>query len=197
MKKLIAKTALLLLIPAMASAQSAEPRHAREGYFVFGFGTGTGVYTHPLMWQVAGGGEPFLYKGLGVGAEAGIVSWGPNSWFGRAVTASGDLSYHFGRHARRGKLDPFVLGGLSFVGPTEKGGGRGSPALNFGGGGNFWLADHVGLRLEFRDIAGGGYWRFDHYLSWRVGVTFRQERSAAVSKRQDTNIFYHRGHRDH
>ena len=166
MKSLAATTALLLMVPAFAQAQYADPRYAGQGYFVFGFGTGTGVYTHPLMWQVSGGGEGFLYKGLGVGAEAGIVFWD-------SVTASGDLSFHFGRHAHRGKLDPFVLGGLSFVGPTEKGGGRGSSALNFGGGATIWLDEHAGLRLEFRDIAGAQYWSFDHYLSWRVGVTFR------------------------
>ena len=166
MKKLIGIIALLLMVPALAQAQSADPRYAGQGYFVYGFGTGTGAYTHPLMWQVGGGGEGFLYRGLGVGAEAGIVFWD-------SVTASGDLSFHFGRHAHRGKLDPFVLGGLSFVGPTEKGGGRGSSALNFGGGATIWLDEHAGLRLEFRDIAGAQYWSFDHYLSWRVGVTFR------------------------
>lgn len=173
MKNLIGTIALLLMGPALASAQNAEPRYAGQGYLVVGFGTLTGTYVQPFMWQVGGGGERFLYKGLGVGAEAGIVSWGPNSWFDRAVTASGDLSYHFGRHAHRGKLDPFVLGGLSFVGPTEKGGGRGSPALNLGGGANIWLVDHAGLRLEFRDIAGAGYWGYHHYLSCRIGMTFR------------------------
>ena len=174
MRKFVVTTAFFLLIPAMSPAQSAEPRYAGQGYFVFGFGAGTGdIYTHPLMWQVSGGGERFVYKGLGVGAEAGIVLWTGAPWPHNAVTASGDLSYHFGRHARRGKLDPFVLGGPSFVGPMEKGGGRGSPALNFGGGATLWLADHAGLRMEFRDIAGASYWEFDHYLSWRVGVTFR------------------------
>jgi len=169
MQRLIVTIAMLLMIPALLPAQNATPRYAGQGYMVFGFGTGTGVYTHPLLGQVSGGGEGFLYKGLGVGAEAGIV-FGTG---GGAVTASGDLSYHLGRHAHRGRLDPFVLGGISFVGPTEKGGGRGSPALNFGGGATIWLADHAGLRLEFRDIAGAAFWSFDHYLSWRVGVTFR------------------------
>ena len=173
MKRLIATIASMLMAPVLLPAQNANPRYAGQGYIVFGFGTGTGVYTHPLMWQVGGGGEGFLYKGLGVGAEAGIVFWTGGAWPDDAVTASGDLSYHFGRHARRGKLDPFALGGLSFVGPTEKGGGRGTPALSFGGGATVWLADHAGLRLEFRDIAGASYWNFDHYVSWRIGMTFR------------------------
>lgn len=171
MKSLIATAVLSFMAPILLPAQNVEPRYAGQGYMVFGFGTGTDVFVHPFLWQVGGGGEGFLYKGLGVGAEAGIVVWGP--WLGSAATASGDLSYHFGRHAHRGRVDPFVLGGLSFVGPDEKGGGRGSPALNFGGGATFWLADHAGLRLEFRDIAGAAFWSFDHYLSWRVGVTFR------------------------
>jgi len=167
------RTAFLLMIPAMAWGQNADPRYAGQGYLVFGLGTGTGLHAYSFMWQAGGGGEGFLYKGLGVGAEAGIVNWGWSPWRRNAATASGDLSYHFGRHARPGKLDPFVLGGLSIVGPTEKGGGRGSPALNFGGGATLWLANHAGLRLEFKDIAGAAFWPFDHYLSWRAGVTFR------------------------
>jgi hypothetical protein len=177
MKKLIAKTALLLLMPAWIWAQNPEPRYAGQGYFVVGFGTFEGYSSppyRPFMWQVGGGGERFLYEGVGVGAEAGIVTWAGSPWPHSAVTASGDSSYHFGRHARPGKLDPFVLGGVSFVGPTQKQGGRGSSAVSFGGGANLWVANHVGWRFEFRDIAGATqFWSYEHYLSWRVALTFR------------------------
>jgi len=173
MRKLVVSTAFFLLIPTLASAQSAEPRYAGQGYLVFGLGTGAAAYVQPFMWQAGGGGEVFLSGGMAMGGEAGYVHWSGSSWPNSAVTASGDLSYHFGRHAGHDKLDPFLLGGLSFVGPTVKGGGRGSPALNFGGGATFWLGKHAGLRLEFRDIAGAGFWYFGEYLSWRAGVTFR------------------------
>jgi len=185
MKSLVATATLLLMAPVLLPAQTVGPRYAGQGFFDFGLGTGEGstgpffipgphTYPQPRMWQVGGGGERFLYKGLGVGAEAGIVKWTGDPWPGGAVTASGDLSYHFGRHARRGKLDPFVLGGLSFVGPTKKQGGRGTPAGNYGGGVNLWTEKHVALRCEFRDIAGATqYWPFPHYISFRFGVTFR------------------------
>ena len=171
MRKLVVSVAFFLLTPTTSLAQNADPRYAVQGYLVFGLGTGTDVSTHPVMWQVGGGGEGFLCRGVGIGAEAGYVHWSGSLWPGKVVTASGDLSYHFGRHARRGNLDPFVLWGGSIVGPA--GGGRGEPAVNFGGGTNVWLGRHTGLRLEFRDIVSAGYWNFGHYLSWRIGVTLR------------------------
>ena len=83
-------------------------------------------------------------------------------------------TYHFGRSAARGGIDPFVLGGFSLFGPTSRGGGRGSPGGNFGGGINLWLAKHAALRFEARDHApGSGYIPGNQYLSYRVGVTFR------------------------
>jgi hypothetical protein len=171
MKTLIAKAVLLLMLPALAWAQDADHPYRGQGYFFFGTGTGTPSYYHPSIFHVGGGGEGFLYKGLGFGAEAGYASWG--GYYNKAVIASGDFSYHFGRHARRGGVDPFVLVGASFVGPTQAGGGRGSPAGNFGGGANLWLAEHAGLRLEFRDVVGAQFWPYTHYLSWRMGMTFR------------------------
>ena len=173
MKTRIPKAALLLMVPALASAQNTSHPYRGQGYLVFGFGFGTGISPtyRPVIEQVGFGGEGFLYKGLGAGAEAGFVSWGAN--YDTAVIASGDVSYHFGRHARAGRLDPFVLGGPSFVGPTEAGGGRGSSAGNFGGGANLWLADHAALRFEFRDVVGASFWNFDHVVAFRVGVTFR------------------------
>ena len=172
MKTLIMTAGLLLMVQSLAWAQNVDPPYRGQGYFFVGFGTGTAAPPqHPLVTQVGGGGEGFLYKGLGFGAEAGYVSWG--GYYDTAVTASGDFSYHFGRHARRGRLDPFVLGGVSFVGPTQAGGGRGSPAGNFGGGTNLWIADHAALRFEFRDIVGASFWNFDHVIAFRVGVTFR------------------------
>jgi len=170
MKRLIVAVALLLTMPAMAPAQNPNPRYLGQGYFFFGWGTGTPSYVHPVIKQVGFGGEGFLYKGLGVGAEASYASWGTQStaWIG-----CGDLSYHFRRHAAPFQVDPFVLGGVSIVGPTEVGGGRGSPALNFGGGANLWLAKHAALRFEFRDVAGASFWNFDHVFSFRIGMTFR------------------------
>jgi hypothetical protein len=174
MKELIATIASLLMVPALARAQDAEHPYRGQGYVVYGFGTGLpirGISTARID-QFSAGGEGFLLKGWGFGAEVGYASW--RGYGNTAWVASGVCSYHFGRQARRGRLDPFVLGGISFVGPTAAGGGRGSPAGNFGGGASFWIADHAGLRFEFRDVAGATqFWPYPQYLSWRVGMTFR------------------------
>lgn len=172
MKKLIATVALLVMVPASVSAQDTDHPYRGQGYLVFGVGPGTGGPSNPIFKQAGGGGEGFLYKGLGVGAEVEYASGG-NYEFSKAWIGSADFSYHLRRHAARGKVDPFVLGGLSVVGPTQKGGGRGSPAGNFGGGANLWLAQHAALRLEFRDVVGANFWPYSDVLSFRVGVTFR------------------------
>jgi hypothetical protein len=171
-KRLIATATLLLIVPVSAAAQEADHQYRGQGYLFFAWGTGTPAYVHELILHVGGGGEGFLYKGLGFGAEAGYANWGRG--YANAAISSADFSYHFGRHARRGRLDPFVLGGASFLGPMQVGGGRGSPAGNYGGGANLWIADHAALRLEFRDVVGATqFWNYTHYLSWRVGMTFR------------------------
>jgi hypothetical protein len=173
MKKLIATAALLLMAPAWTLAQNTENQYRTQGYLFLGMGTGAPSYFNPFIVHVGGGGERFLHKGLSFGVEAGHTNWGgpayPSAWI-----ASGDFFYHFGRHARRGGVDPFLLGGASFVGYYQKGGGEHSPAGNFGGGADLWLAKHAALRLEFRDVVGATqFWPYTHYISFRVGVTFR------------------------
>jgi len=175
MRKFVVTTAFFLLIPAMSSAQSAEPGYAGQGYFFIGLGKGTPFGYSPLIVHVGGGGEGFLYKGVGLGAEVGYLSWA-GRLSGSAWSATGDLSYHFGRNRRRGKLDPFVLGGIAAVGSagSEAWGSGVSPAGNFGGGANLWISERSALRVEFRDIVGATeLWDYRHYLSWRIGMTFR------------------------
>lgn len=196
MKKLIATASLLLMVPVLAPAQETDHPYRGQGYFFFGLGTATGYSPTPFFKHVGGGGEGFLYKGLGFGVEAGYASYAytlplptipavrsslapvrtapPSARYSNtAWIGSADFSYHLRRHAARGGVDPFVLGGFSLVGPTAKGGGRGGPAGNFGGGANLWLAQHAALRFEFRDVVGSNYWVYTNYLSFRVGVTFR------------------------
>ncbi|MGO9273852.1 MAG: hypothetical protein ACLQOO_27030 [Terriglobia bacterium] len=179
MKKLMATAVLLFIVPAWASAQNTDDHYRGQGYVLFGLGTGTrpcfnapglDYCFHPLFKAVGGGGEGFLYQGLGLGAELGYANWG--GYDNQAWIASGDLSYHLRRRAARG-IDPFVLAGASLIVPTHKGGGRGDVAPNFGGGANLWLAKHAALRVEFRDIAAANFWSYDQYLSFRVGLTFR------------------------
>jgi len=177
MKKLLGTASLLLMVPAWASAQNPDDHYRGQGYVYFGLGTGTyqcfrGPFPcpHPLFKAVGGGGEGFLYKGLGFGAELGYANWG--GYDNQAWITSGDFSYHLRRRAARG-IDPFVLAGASLIVPTLKEGGRGDVAPNFGGGANLWLAKHAALRVEFRDIAAANFWPYDQYLSFRVGLTLR------------------------
>jgi hypothetical protein len=175
MKVFIATAALLLAVPTFAPAQGEDHQYRGQGYFFFGLGTGTVYYgeSRNVIEHVGFGGEGFLHKGLGVGAEAGYAHWGPYS--NQAWIASGDASYHFRRNTPRGGVDPFVLIGVTGYFPTSE--GRGAPAGNFGGGINVWLRERAALRLEVRDHVNidshsNGY-PGTHYVSFRVGMTFR------------------------
>ena len=170
MRQLFIASAISLLLPVSGAAQGISPAYRGQGYLVLGMGTATGGFS-PFVLQAGGGGEFFAYKGFGMGAEAGYAHWGRSPCC-EAWIASGDLSYHFGRNPRRGKTDPFAVLGISGFFPTST--GRGAPAGNFGGGVNLWLAKRAALRLEVRDyiqdyVTSGG----NHYVSFRIGVTFR------------------------
>ena len=174
MKKLIAISALVFMIPMLASAQTEDHPYRGQGYGFFGLGTGLNDY-HPVAEQAGFGGEGFLFKGFAFGAEAAYSHYNTSGGFGiSAWIGSLDPSYHFGRHAARRGVDPFILGGFSLYGPTSKGGGRGQPGGNFGGGVNLWLAEHAALRLEIREhVAGFSYLPSGTAIAFRVAVTFR------------------------
>ena len=174
MKKHIAITALLLMIPLFASAQGEVHPYRGQGYGFGAFGTGLD-YSHSLVEQLGFGGEGFLYKGLGFGGEA---VWSHYSRFGfdhPAWIGSLDGSYHFRRHAPRGGVDPFLVGGFSVYSPTTSGNGESAEfGGNFGGGVNLWFADHAALRLELREhVNTGNYLPGNTAIAFRVGVTFR------------------------
>jgi hypothetical protein len=174
MRTLIAKAALLLMVPALASAQSEDHRYRGEGYFFFGWGPDTSRY-HRLVEHTGFGGEGFLYKGFGVGMEVGYAHWAPRTDENDAWIASGDVSHHFRRNAPRGRFDPFVLIGVTGFFPTSV--GRGVKAGNFGGGVDLWLTEPVAMRFEVRDHVNQGsafnLWPGTHYISFRIGLTFR------------------------
>lgn len=186
MREFIVAVVLAAVTPSFGLAQTADHPYRGQGYVVFGMGTASAGGEHPDLFVVSagGGGEFFVYKGLGMGAEASYAHLGRGPDL-QAWIASGDLSYHFGRNARRGKTDPFVVLGVSGFFPTRglpagnsvffpDSDGRLEPAGNFGGGVNLWLAKRVGLRFEARDYiqeyasSGPG-----HDVSFRVGISLR------------------------
>ena len=197
MKKLIARAALLLLVPMLASAQDADHQYHGEGYWFFaGERSGTasfqsGSSTTSLRSgsvsnspQFGGGGEGFVYKGLGLGGE---LLRSTQSWEGSTLDTwigSVNVSYHTRPSTKNRRLEPFVTGGYTFFYvsnitlPHANGG-------NFGVGVNIWLMRHTALRLEIRDDVGvrslsaefepeGTYYlRSQHLVGFRIGVTFR------------------------
>ena len=146
-----------LLLPSYALAQQQD----RGRWYAFGSGggqTGSGGV------QIGGGigYEWLLYKGLGVGGEAGGFS-GADA---RAVV-SANGSYHFRQSASQ-KIVPFGTAGVSAMAGCGDGCGANS-AFNFGGGINYWFRPNRAFRLEVRDYM---FNDSDHKWEMRVGFTF-------------------------
>jgi outer membrane protein with beta-barrel domain len=171
MKNSIAAAVLLFSAPLLVLAQQTSPKYSAQGYLVLGVGDGDHARS---TFHAGGGGEVFLYKGLGFGAEADYAHGSALGWANSMWIGSGNLTYHFGRKAKRGKADPFVALGPSGFFPASE--GRGTVAVNLGAGVNIWLRQHTGLRLEVRNFvnagsAANGWPR--HVIAVRFGVTFR------------------------
>ena len=162
MSKLIFVILLVVLAPLAASAQSKE-RHGQGYVFVAPTTTSDGgAFLH-----IGAGGEGLVYKGLGVGGEAGYVGAAQGLSDG-GVIVSPNVSYNFLNASKSGKFVPFVTGGYSVV---IGDGGVGS-AINFGGGMNWWFNNHLGLRLEVRDHIPPSAPSF-HIVGVRIGLAFR------------------------
>ena len=172
MKKLIVAAALLLVVPAVVSAQDAVHGYPVE---VYAFG----AYEATLSVAGGGGGEWLFSNGLGLGGEF-VQAVLPFDEF----KVSANVYYHFGPSTNNRKFEPFVTGGYTYfyvpdVGLPHANGG------NFGVGANIWLKKHAALRLEIRDTIGGrnisidyepegnSYTAPQNVVSFRIGVTFR------------------------
>jgi hypothetical protein len=158
MRKIILGAIFLMAVQGAALAQGSTERKA-WGYVFGGAGAATGGFTNGI-YSVGAGGEGLVGNGFGVGAEIGYVAIDGRDGFG---LFSGNTSYHFNRTS---KLVPFVTGGYSagLRGGASHGG-------NFGGGVQYWMKDHVGLRLEFRDHVFSS--DSPHLFQFRVGLSFR------------------------
>ena len=163
----LAALVLSLSVWAHAGSSTTNPDgdkdHKGQGYVFFAPGgiIGDGYSVGTLHF--GGGGEALLYRGLGIGAEAGYLA--PWRQLGDGIgLLSIDGSYHFRRNQR---FTPFITGGYSL-------GFRSGTAnlINFGAGAHYWFKDQVGLRFEFRDHIDPSYLN-DHYLSGRIGISFR------------------------
>lgn len=169
MRRIIATITLLFIVPLVAAAQGEHYQNSIQGHGFFAVGGIVGCGC--TVEHVGFGADGFLYKGVAVGLDAGYAHWGPydeESWI-----ASGDLSYHFGRNAGVGKVDPYTFVGITGEFPADE--GRGNAAVDFGVGATLWLSRRIGLRLEGRDYATGGNELYvgTHLPEFRIGFTFR------------------------
>jgi len=136
------------------------------------------------------GGEGYIYKGLGLGAEIGGVGVAdvndPNKGTG---VGSADVSYHLFPKKIRGHAAPFVTGGFTtfFGHNTHTGTGffghkpLMTEGFNIGGGVDVFASKHVGVRFDVRYHGHGG--RILNYIfpdldqfsfvAFRIGATFR------------------------
>jgi hypothetical protein len=142
----------------------ATEEHRGQGYAFFAEGAMIEGGNNAGTVHFGGGGEGLLYKGLGLGAEAGyITKWRDFTYGIGMLSVYG--SYHFNRHA---KLSPFVSGGYSMA--VRR---RSANLYNIGGGVNYWFHDKIGFRLELRDHVYSERSPGIHFLSGRVGFSFR------------------------
>jgi len=173
MKVFTSVASVLLIFSSSALAQ--EPNRSRgQGYFFFAPGIGNiGPESgNQLDIHVGGGGEGFIGKGLGVGAELGPISaknagiyYPSQTWFNQAIgLGSANLSYHFLPSTIDRKFEPFVTAGYSlfFRHGTFNG-------CNVGGGVNVWMNKNVALRFEDRFHSA----LYHHFAGFRIGMTFR------------------------
>lgn len=123
-----------------------------------------GVDIEPTL-HIGVGGEVPVYRGLHLGAELGAVRFGRHFSEGTAGIVSANGAYQF-LNTSGSKVLPFVTAGLSLAAPGP------APALNFGGGANYWFHDRMGIRFEFRDYA----FSDANLYEVRVAFTFRGKR---------------------
>jgi len=198
MKKFIGIAALLLMLPAWASAEDAN--NAVQGQFYFFAApivSNTQYVANPAYYGVVFlpgqplpadlnftkrggnntgfGGEVLIRNGVGVGVEFAYA--GPDwSYDGGGAVGVGSVNatYHFFGNKSRKLAEPFLTGGYSlYYGQrttTQSG-------FNLGGGVNLWVFKHAALRLEIRDQGGihyfDGFSPFTNFAAFRFGMTFR------------------------
>jgi len=162
MERISILTVLLLLFSGEVRAQQPPAAPAGQGYFFWGPGA---VNSETATQHFGGGGEVFLHKGLGIGAEVGYLSPLQAAQDGIGLFSVNGL-YEFGR-TTPSKLHPFVTGGYSLA---FRGGA--TNAVNFGGGFNYWFSRRAGLRLEFRDHFAPEYSDV-HFWCARIGLNLR------------------------
>ncbi len=169
MRKWYAALYVVTLLCASARAQDTFKKPQRSGYFFVapgGISANVKVFSEPSV-QFGGGFEGFIYRGFGFGIDGGalrVASDQPKHW---AADVCLDAIYNFQRSSSQ-KLSPFVMGGITLASAFDV-----CCGYNFGGGIQYWLGKHYGLRIEFRDHARVGALHTYHDPQARIGISVR------------------------
>ena len=157
----------LLTIVGLAACVPGVFAQDYNGHVYGHVGNGLATETEREQIVVGGGGEGFVWKGLAAGGDINYVFRRDNAGEGQYGLGSVGAAYHFTDRTRQQKLVPFVTGGYSL---GFAGGGATINLFHYGGGVTYWMAERVGLRVEFRDhVESNG--RLVAFV--RVGVSFR------------------------
>lgn len=122
--------------------------------------------------EIGGGGNVFIYRGLGLEADVGALRFGSRDAQGQRVHRwtgmfTLDVIYAFQWSAEQ-KVCPFLIAGATGIPVFDVSGG-----YNFGGGIHYWFGRNYGLRMEFRDHVRSGI-RTYHDIQARIALAFRR-----------------------
>jgi hypothetical protein len=144
----------------LASAQDTR------GYVFAAPGAISAAGNSQRTYQLGGGLERLLDRGIGAGAELRAVVPGSGAARNSVGIFSLNGYYHF---LRDGKLDPFATAGYSLLFRDFT-----ANMFNYGGGLNYWFQDNLGIWLEIRDhVRSGSPGPAPHYWGIGIGLTFR------------------------
>jgi len=163
MRQLLTTLLITVLFTAAGSGQGHD-YSSGHGYVYFApsvSSPGSVTFAH-----VGGGGEGFFNRYIGAGAELGYLT--PiRSWSDGVGTLSPNVVARLRAKDSANKVEPFITGGYTLF--FRSGAASG---FNFGGGVNYWMKNHIGLRFEVRDNVWTSYATI-HYVGIRVSMLFR------------------------
>jgi len=158
------------MLYSAAMAQDVFKKPLPTGYFFVA--PGVRVDTRQSTLEIGGGGELYVYKGLGFGGDVGGLRTPSKDAAGNTVyrwtgMAAFHAIYNFQMSAKQ-KIHPFVVFGFTIIPAFDTPGG-----YNVGGGVQYWFSTHLGVRVEFREHVLTGA-RSHQYPQARIGLAFRK-----------------------